>query len=294
MIPLDANACKVCERETVRVGEKCGRLRARIYTIRSCTWCGYSFVADPDTDFDALYDEKYYRGEGADPLVDYMSELEHPEVTIRSYEWRGITKVVSALKPLDTGVKWLDYGCGNGGLVRWVNERTPVRCVGYEEGWIAREARTHNIAIVNLEEAESGGPYDIITAIEVLEHLLDPRAVVQRVAKLLAPDGVFFYTTGNASRYRGRLTSWGYVVPEVHVSFYEPRTLRFLLEQVGLVCDSAPSSSGFSDIIRYKILKNLGVRNQSPLFGAMPWRCLTSLVDTLYGVSDFPIARKLA
>lgn len=47
-------------------------------------------------------------------------ELEHPEATVRQYEWRGIQRLVVHLCPLTAETQWLDFGCGNGGLVRYV------------------------------------------------------------------------------------------------------------------------------------------------------------------------------
>jgi hypothetical protein len=34
----------------------------------------YAFVANPLTDYTQIYNEAYYRGEGADPLLDYVFE----------------------------------------------------------------------------------------------------------------------------------------------------------------------------------------------------------------------------
>jgi cyclopropane fatty-acyl-phospholipid synthase-like methyltransferase len=78
------------------------------------------FVANPWTDYAKNYDEGYYRGGGADPWIDYVYELEHPEATVRQYEWRGIQRLVDHLCPLTAETQWLDFGCGNGGLVRYV------------------------------------------------------------------------------------------------------------------------------------------------------------------------------
>ena len=195
-----------------------GRLHPRLYHLRRCDTCGFAFVADPDTATD-VYDEAYYRGKGADPLLDYVFELERPDRTVRRFEWTGVERIVGSMHELSPQTRWLDYGCGNGGLVRWIRERTPVQAYGFEEGWIADTARAHGNRILTDAEVERAGPYDVITALEVLEHVADPKAFVERIARLLAPGGLFFYTTGNAARHAGRLPQWGYVVPEIHISF---------------------------------------------------------------------------
>lgn len=288
----DTILCRVCGSATLTAGEKAGRSGERLYHLRRCPSCGFAFVVDPDADPGAAYDEAYYRGQGADPLLDYVFELEHPGETVRRFEWGGVERVVSSLHPLTPQTRWLDYGCGNGGLVRWVRERTPARCVGFEEGWIADTARKHGIPILDEAEIDASGPFDVITAIEVLEHVVDPKAFVAKIARLLAPGGVFFYTTGNAVRHAGRLPQWGYVVPEIHVSFFEPRTMERLFADAGLRARRLPWSRGFARIVAFKILKNLGVRKDSPLLALLPWPMLARAADALTGVSAFPAGIK--
>ena len=65
-------ACPICGHATVPAGERAGRLDERVYALRHCPGCRFSFVASPRTDYAAIYSEAYYRGEGADPLVDYV------------------------------------------------------------------------------------------------------------------------------------------------------------------------------------------------------------------------------
>ena len=47
--------------------------------------------------------------------------------------------------------------------------------------------------------------------------------------------GLLFLTTRNAAPFRKRLSSWRYVVPDVHVSFFEPTTLAVALEVAGFI-----------------------------------------------------------
>src|SRR5438105_12443902 len=116
----DELSCRICGGDTTPAGSKRGALSAKPFRLRRCKRCGFGFVVDPDDDHVRLYDERYYRGQGADPRVDYVFELEHPEATVRRSEWQGIVEVVSTLTPIRPSTRWLDYGCGNGGLVRHV------------------------------------------------------------------------------------------------------------------------------------------------------------------------------
>ena len=113
--------------------------------------CKYAFISDPWVDYDLVYSPDYYAGRGADPLLDYVFELECPGETVRMYEWRGILRAVGSLRPIDSLTSWLDFGCENGGLVRYC--RDTCRIVGFEKAeWIRDQSRAHGIPVLNEED----------------------------------------------------------------------------------------------------------------------------------------------
>src|SRR5262249_35004900 len=112
--------CKVCGAEASFIGSKAGKFKLQDFHFHHCPACQFTFVANPWTDYAAIYDEKYYRGDGPDPWIDYVFELEAPERTVRIYEWEGILKAVDSCIGARSEARWLDFGCGNGGLVRYL------------------------------------------------------------------------------------------------------------------------------------------------------------------------------
>jgi SAM-dependent methyltransferase len=130
-----------------------------------------------------------------------------------------------------------------------------------------------------------------VTAIEVIEHVVDPVSELRRMAALLRPGGVLFLTTGNAAPYAERLREWRYVIPEIHVSFFEPRTLRLALEKAGLRPDEPGFGPGWTDIVRFKVLKNLRRRSISPLDRFVPWPLVARLLDRRLQLAAHPIGR---
>jgi SAM-dependent methyltransferase len=171
-----------------------------------------------------------------------------------------------------------------------VREREECQIVGFEEGWIRTKAAAHGIALVDQKSLEGArDTFDIVTAIEVLEHVRDPLAVLGEIRRVLKPGGVFFYTTGNAQPFRGRLLEWRYVLPEVHVSFFEPATLACALRRTGYRPEFRGFLPGFGDIIKFKLLKNLCRRRVSRWEQLLPWSLLTRLIDMRLKISAHPI-----
>ncbi len=288
--------CPICRsRRLESAGSAAGQFARRRFSLAHCLDCRFSFVTDPWTEYDAIYSEAYYHGRGADPHVDYVFELEHPETTVRSYEWRGLLRAVESLAPVGRETRWLDFGCGNGGLVRWAREHGVDNVVGHETGWIASRAQAQGIAMLDASElADRSNTFDVITAIEVLEHVVDPVEVLGVIARLLKPGGVVFLTTGNAKPYRNRLPEWRYVIPEIHVSFFEPQTLALAMQTAGLDPVYPGFVDGFDQIIRFKILKALGVRQRALWERAVPWSLVSRLVDSRLALSAHPAGRRSA
>ena len=86
------------------------------------------------------------------------------------------------------------------------------KAVGIEPSrWAAEQAQANGLDVFNgtLEEYRSNGLFDVVVSWDVWEHLTDPVGAVARVAELLAPGGLFCFTTVNmgglgARLFRGR------------------------------------------------------------------------------------------
>jgi SAM-dependent methyltransferase len=281
-----------------------GRFSGRDYRLARCPSCGFAFIVDPWLDFDKIYDRSYYAGEGADPLVDYLFELDHPGRTIRQYEWHGLSRIVRGLagdqgpssndrakRAVSVG-RWLDYGCGNGGLVRYLRERSVAEAFGFEQSSIAKEAAARGIPILSAEALlGEAGSFDVVTAIEVLEHSLDPVAELRRMRDLLRPGGLLLLTTGNARPHARNLSRWSYVRPEIHISFFEPRTLERALAAASFRPERRSLGSGFDEVLKFKVLKNLRVRCRSWFTDALPSSLIGPTADRITKLGEHPVGR---
>lgn len=275
------------------MGTITGRWSGRTFHIHRCGGCGFVFVANPWTDFARIYSDAYYAGRGADPLVDYQHEIDHRATSIRRYEWAGIRGVVERLIAVREGTRWLDYGCGTGGLVLRLRESTRVEAFGFEEGWSVARLVDRGVPVLGRSQLEQvAGSFDVVTAIEVLEHIPDPVTELRRMASLLRPGGVLFVTTGNAGPHSDDLLAWPYLIPEIHVSLFEPQTLALAMRQAGLLPEFPGYGPGWEQIIRFKTLKSLRRKEVSLLDRLVPWRLAAPVIDRRYRVSAHPVGRR--
>jgi SAM-dependent methyltransferase len=283
-------ACAICQSSTVAAGNKKSSWSGQEFELRRCPSCGFAFVANPRLDYEALYDDAYYSGRGADPHVNYIDEIDHLDTTIRKFEWRGIWRLVHSIKQVGSTTRWLDYGCGVGSLVEFVRNQGVGEAYGFDQGWSLNQLRERGVPHLRPEALDQQrGTFDVVTAIEVVEHVSDPVNELSRIRALLRPGGLLFLTTGNAAPYLDRLSDWRYVIPDVHISFFTPGALALALDKAGFDAAFPGYQPGWDDIIRFKVLKSLGVRRNKLSTRAVPWPLVSRIVDWRLQLSAQPV-----
>lgn len=149
----------------------------------------------------------------ADPLeIQKFSELAHRwwdptsefrplhEINPLRLEW------INARVPL-AGKKICDVGCGGGILAESIAKKgATVTGIDLSEKAL-KVADLHSLEsgikvryeLISAEElaAREAEEYDVVTCMEMLEHVPDPAAIVQACAKLVKPGGHIFFSTLN-------------------------------------------------------------------------------------------------
>jgi SAM-dependent methyltransferase len=158
--------------------------------------------------------------------ADYEAEEEGQRATARA-ELDRIERFAAGRGRL------VDLGCWVGFLAAEASARG-WDVMGVEpSSWAAARARSRGVPVV--EEADlPAGEFAAVTMGDVIEHLPDPGAMLDRVAELLAPGGVLWMATPDAGSRLARALGrrWWSVIP-THVHLFTRRSMRALLERHG-------------------------------------------------------------
>lgn len=197
---------------------------ARPRRIVTCRVCSLSY-ADPLTSLKTLQ-ERYAQME--DP--EYLEE--------EAGRRQAARRLLRVIHHYHQPGRLLDVGCAYGFLL------DEARQWGWEvhglelSRWAADHAAKCLGLSVKLGKVENAqyplGWFDGIVLIDVLEHLPDPRGTLEVLRRLLAPQGILTVVTPDFGGLASHLLGshwWG--IQEAHLSYFDKRTLKRLLEATG-------------------------------------------------------------
>ena len=202
------------------------------YDLRKCSECGLVYINPQPTadEIPGFYDNMY---------LDDSPE----EVAARGlgYTQKQLRRIVRKRKP--EGGKLLDIGCGFGAVLEEMSAYPEWELHGLEVGEgavnFARKrvpsAEVTDGVVDDVDYPE--GKFDCIMMITVLEHLKDPKGVLQTVTKWLAPGGLLVIQTPHVEPFiKLRQTILGipiYFEAPRHMFDFSPRSLAMYFESSG-------------------------------------------------------------
>ena len=169
---------------------------------------------------------RFYEG-----LVDAAYDAGRRE---RSIQARKILEIVHQFHPSG---RLLDIGAGSGFLVEQAVQ------MGYQaEGiepstWLQKMALERKLPVHcgTFPHPEVGGRFDVITLIDVVEHVSNPVELLQNIAASLAPDGTAVVVTPDVNSIAARLLGWKWWHFRVaHIGYFNRQNLFLALDRAGL------------------------------------------------------------
>jgi len=110
------------------------------------------------------------------------------------------------------GLKFLDFGCGEGHVSKTICSQKPLLSVGYDivkpdNLIVPWEEKTDNLLLTaDYDKVIANGPYDIILLYDVLDHCVDPVEALQKIKSLIHDKSkVFIRCHPWCSRHGGHL-----------------------------------------------------------------------------------------
>lgn len=197
-----------------------------------------------------FYTEEYFSGRvfrESGGKFGYPESYTDASTTHRATHYSRYIDKINRLFDADRNrtLKALDFGCGYGFFLKALVEQMGSRV---EVSGIELDSRVCNRAKTNLNgapvycidlKAGTGtvprNYFDVITMLDVLEHLDDPRIYLQRLTECAKSKGYLLLSTTNIESFNARLYGerWVLYSPPYHIYYFGLRSIRILLQQTG-------------------------------------------------------------
>lgn len=222
---MDKVICKNCGGESSLWGEKRG------YKLYECSTCGLIFVF-PLPNPESVYTQDYFTGaKGGFGYVDYDGDKE-PMVPV-------FNKYLDLLKKFGkSGGNLFDIGAATGFFIKIAQKRgfnvSGVEFSDHAAGMGRRDGldiKTGDMMSLSLP----GDSFDVVTMLDVLEHMTEPFEELLEVKRILKKGGLVVVNSPNGQSILSKIlkTKWHLVLPPEHLFYFSPKNLALFMEKNG-------------------------------------------------------------
>jgi SAM-dependent methyltransferase len=177
----------------------------------------------------------------------------------------GVHRAVFALlmRYAQTSSRILDLASGSGAFLARLKDAGFCNLTGVERSSCGYQLWDVPCLFADLDQpfaSQIDGSFDVITAIEIIEHLSSPMAFLLEVRKLLRPGGLLFISTPNVGELQSRIKflltrqlryfDERQYVYQHHISPILPALLRLMLQDAGLRELSVTTAGSFDGPLR--------------------------------------------
>ncbi|MDG2307457.1 MAG: class I SAM-dependent methyltransferase [Candidatus Binatia bacterium] len=195
-----------------------------------------------------IYDEGYF---GGDSFGGYPAYLDDRQLIVDNFARR-----VNWLEPHAQGKRLLDVGAAYGFLVQAAGE-AGFDAVGLEPAagcveWARRELGISMLAGTVEEAVIEPESFDVVTLMDVIEHVADPGVALRQIRRWLRPGGMVVIETGDFEALLPRVVGsrWYYYDPPQHLTYFSPSSIETLLVASGFDAPVAVGHLGRSVSVR--------------------------------------------
>jgi glycosyltransferase involved in cell wall biosynthesis/2-polyprenyl-3-methyl-5-hydroxy-6-metoxy-1,4-benzoquinol methylase len=164
---------------------------------------------------------------------------------------RENTSHTKILKLIDRDKYVLEIGCATGYMTRFLKEELSCRVVCVEiDRKAAEKAKPYceELLIEDIESLDFGETlgdrrFDVVIMADILEHLKDPRSLLEKLRHLLTETGCILFSIPNGAHGSVALElldgKWEYrsegLLDRSHLRFFDKDSLSFLLDETGYI-----------------------------------------------------------
>lgn len=215
--------CRVCKQgNNIRLLEK----RLSLY---KCASCCHTFTLNPEEN--EIYDDAYYKA--------HKNWFENPDYNLFSFIHNEIERLNRFREK-----SILDIGCGKGNFLKYIADRNPdVKLTGID--FTLNHDLRINFIKGDFIKIKIEAKFNTICSLAVIEHVEDPNLFVQKINKLLLPNGIIFIMTvnNNSLIYRiarilnrvGIRVAHDRLYSHHHLQHFTNQSLKTLLQRNGFV-----------------------------------------------------------
>ena len=134
------------------------------------------------------------------------------------------------------GKRILEVGCGSGAILKYLyDSRGDVKGIDLSREYLeyGKERYGLDLSVTDVFDLPDRHKFDLIIYSDVLEHILDPVAHLDKIKRLLKEEGLLYIKVpGIKNLYRPYLADFLKSIQNAHVYYYSLTTLRNLMECV--------------------------------------------------------------
>lgn len=127
----------------------------------------------------------------------------------------------------------LDFGCGKGGMLRWLQKNTDAKIIGVEASVTCREFVRNEYAIPVFSSLdELSGKADVVVLSHVVEHLFSPMDFFMELERVSHDETIFYVEVPRAEAYLSEKMNWHELYFE-HINHFGEAGLSNLMQAAG-------------------------------------------------------------